>query len=246
MVATRLDRCIRCGRRIAASEPVIDGMCLECFLEERKLVEIPGRLDFEYCRSCGAIRYGYRWVEQLPLEEASRRYLELYLSERVKPAHALVEDVKIVNIEPLQYPSWRSVYRVVVEARLKGVEEPVRQEYVVEVRAVPSLCPACKNDRGGDYNVLVQVRGRIDAKLVEVLGRILDSGRVAPWVVDIIEDKRGIDILLRDRGAASRIVSELSKYFVVDVKRSAETVGMTSTGIERRRLTISVRVKRPR
>ncbi len=242
----RLQRCIRCGRVLGPSDPVIDGMCLECFLEERRLADIPRRLEFEYCRSCGSLRYGYRWLEPLPLEEASRRYLELYLSERLKPAHPAVEEVRVVSLEPLHTPSWRTLYRVVVEARLRGVEEPVRQEYIVEVRAIPSLCPACKNDRGGDYNVLVQVRGRMDARLVEVLGRVLDSERVAPWVVDVVEEKRGVDILLRDRGAANRIVSELSRHFVVDVKRSAETVGITSTGVERRRLTISVRVRRPR
>ena len=242
----RLQRCIRCGRLLEPGEPSYDGMCLECFLEERRLADIPEKLEFEYCRSCGAIRYGHRWLDPLPLEEASRRYLELYLSERLRAAHPAVEELRVASIEPLYTPSWRSLYRVTVEARLRGLEEPVRQSYVVEVRAKPSLCPACKNDRGGDYSVLVQIRGRMTPELVETLGRVLDSGRVAPWVVDIVEDKRGVDILLRDRGAASRIVSEISKRFVVQVKRSAEVVGVTSTGVERRRLTISVRVRRPR
>ncbi len=242
-----LTRCIRCGRRLEPGEPILDGMCLECFLEEKKLADIPAKLEFEYCKSCGAIRYGHRWLEPSILEEASKRYLELYLGERLRPLHPLVEELRVADIEPLHTPSWRSLYRVVIEARLRGVEKPVRQEYVVEVRAIPSLCPACKNDRGGDYNVVVQVRGRLDnPRLVEVLGRVLDSERVAPWVVDVIEDKRGVDILLRDRGAANRIVSELSKHFVLEVKRSAETVGITSTGVERRRLAISVRVRRPR
>lgn len=245
-MTVKLQRCIRCGRLLEPGEPVYDGMCLECFLEERRLAEVPSRLEFDYCRSCGSFRYGYRWLEPLPLEEASRRFLELYLSERLRPAHPAVEELRVASVEPVYTPSWRSLYRVTVEARLRGLEEPVRQEYLVEVRARPSLCPACRNDRGGDYSVLVQVRGRVTPELVEVLGRVLDSSRVAPWVVDIVEDRRGVDILLRDRGAASRIVSELSKHFVVDVKRSAETVGITSTGVERRRLTISVRVRRPR
>jgi len=242
----RLTRCIRCGRIVGEGEPLLEGMCLDCFLEERRLADIPERLVFEYCRSCGSFRYGYRWLESLPLEEASRRYLELYLSERLRPAHPLVESLRVASIEPIHKPSWRTLYKVTVEARLKGVEEPVRQDYIVEVRAVPSLCPACKNDRGGDYNVLVQVRGRVTPELVEVLARVLDSDRVAPWVVDVIEGRNGFDILLRDRGAASRIVSEVSKHFVVSVKKSAETVGITSRGLERRRLTISLRVRRPR
>ncbi len=242
----RLQRCIRCGRVVSDNESLLDGMCLQCFLETRRLAEIPEKLAFEYCRSCGSFRYGYRWLESLPLEEASRRYLEIYLSDRLKPAHPLVESLRVESLEPLHSPSWRTLYRVVVEARLKGVEEPVRQEYVVEVRAVPGLCPACRNERGGDYNVLLQVRGRLTPSLIEVLSRALDSSRVAPWVVDVVEGKNGFDILLRDRGAASRIISEVSKYFVVSVKKSAETVGITSTGVERRRLTISLRVKRPR
>ena len=245
-MAPRVARCIRCGRPLAPEEPVLDGMCLSCFLEERRLAEVPRRLDFEYCRSCGSLRYGYRWLEPLPLEEASRRYLELYLSERLRPAHPAVEELRVASIDPIHIPSWRSLYRVVVEARLRGVEEPVRQEYVVEVRAVPSLCPACRNDRGGDYAVLVQIRGRLEPRVYHVLAEVLDSERVAPWVVDVVEDKRGVDILLRDRGAASRIVSELSKHYVLSVKRSAEVVGVTSTGLERKRLTISVRVRRPR
>ncbi|KSW12301.1 hypothetical protein CF15_06020 [Pyrodictium occultum] len=232
--------CIRCGR------PLVEGgsvgpLCLECFIETHRILCVPERLEFDYCRYCGSIRIGYKWVEGGELGEASAKFLERHLSEHVEPCVKEVESFRLESVEPLTAPSWRTMYRVVFSARLRGVDRAVRVSYTVEVRAKPTICPACKDARGGDYNVLLQVRGEKPAKLAKVLSPLLESSRqLANSIVDIVEYGDGVDFLLLDRGSASKIVRQLRKYYRVRLGATGEDVGITSRGRLRRRLVLSL------
>jgi len=236
--------CARCGR------PLVRGMhvgafCLECFLEVNRLLCVPERLVFDYCKYCGSVRIGHRWVEGGELPAALQRFVETYFSDstRVRPCRGSGDTVTrywFKEAVPLTAPSWRTMYRVVFGVQLQGVDSPVEQEYRVEVRASPSICPLCKDARGGDYNVLLQLRGVEPAKIAKALEALFNTnGQVVGSIVDIVELRNGADILLLDRGSASKILRELRKRFRVRTKTTGEDVGVTSTGSMRRRQVIS-------
>ncbi len=232
--------CILCGRANLGDKPFIGPLCIDCFLKRNKLLDLPERTSFDYCRSCGSARIGFRWVPTEDIEDASIKHLE-YLVSTAK-THEVVERYTVRSITPLTKPSWHTLFRVRVAFTLKGVEEEVTQDYNIEVYARPSLCPACADAHGGDYNVLLQVRGEMRDKLQEILDRIFSSPRGWINLVDVVETKDGVDIYLRDRGVAEQIIREIRKHTTVEVKRSSEDVGVTRTGRMRRRLTISLRI----
>jgi nonsense-mediated mRNA decay protein 3 len=217
----------------------IGSLCLNCYVKLNKLLCVPQRLVFDYCRFCGAIRVGYRWLEGGELEEAVVRYAETVLAS-VKPCSDYVTSYKLARIEPLTEVSWRTMVRAHYSIQLSG-EVWVEQAYDVEVRANPSICPSCHMARGGDYNVVVQLRGKLSSELVRRIAKKLDE--LGGKVIDVVERDKGIDVLLEDRSAASRLLKELRKYARLRIKYSGEDVGVGSTGRLRRRLVISVRVE---
>ncbi len=208
---------------------------------------VPERVQFEYCKACGSIRIGYRWVEGGELGDAIARFVETYFSTRVAPCGGIVEEHRLVAAEPLTLPSWRTIYRLTYALKLRGVDEEAEKSYRVEVRAIPSLCPACKDARGGDYHVLLQIRGVPSAVLAEKLAPLFESSsQVTGSIIDVVEKKNGVDIMLLDRGSASKILRELKKYFKVRTKVTGEDVGVTSTGRLRRRQVISATLREKR
>jgi len=237
-------RCVRCGSPLVRGKS-IGVVCLDCFVATHKLLCVPEKVFFDYCKHCGSIRLGYRWLEGGDLGEAVQRYVELYFSSKERVAvcsgfESYVVSFSFEEAVPLTVPSWRTLYRVVFNVLLRDVVEPVKVEYRVEVRARPTICPLCKDARGGDYNVLLQIRGAAPARLARVLENLFNSdSRVVGSIVDIVELSNGADILLLDRGSASRILRELRKVFRVRTRVTGEDVGVTSNGKLRRRQVIS-------
>jgi nonsense-mediated mRNA decay protein 3 len=243
--------CARCGRRLVPGESV-GALCLDCFLETTRVICVPERVFFDYCKYCGSYRLGHRWLEGGELPEAVQSFVETYFSDtsRIAPCHSvrgLVESYRLVQAEPLTVPSWRTIYRLVYGITLRGVDGEALQEYRVEVRARPTICPLCKDARGGDYNVLLQIRGAPPEALARRLERLFDSSsQVTGSIVDIVELDDGVDILLLDRGGASKILRELRKHYSVKTVVTGEDVGVTSTGRLRRRQVISATLRERR
>jgi nonsense-mediated mRNA decay protein 3 len=237
--------CIICGR------PLVDGehigpFCVDCFVKNFKLLCVPERIVFDYCKYCGSYRDGYRWVKGGELGEVVVKYASQVLSS-VKPCRNEVKMYHLKLIEPLTTPSWRTFVLAKYDIVLEGVDRHVEQEYRVEVRANPTICPACKDSRGGDYSVVVQVRGLPPTDVAKSLESLFDSNdRVRDSLIDVIEYRNGVDLLLLDMGSARRLVKELKKKYVVVTRVSGEDVGVTSTGKLRRRTIISVRIRRPK
>ncbi|HIQ10913.1 MAG TPA: hypothetical protein EYH26_02925 [Pyrodictium sp.] len=237
--------CIRCGKPASQAKHLIKGLCIDCFLETHVKQRIPRRFEFEYCKSCGSIRIGYQWVSGGDVGEASLKFVEEWFkTHSICTGISEIDGCKVVSVKPVTVPSWRTVVDVVIRFSIKGLEEFVDRSYRIEVYARPTICEQCRTIRGGDYNVLVQIRGRIDEELVRVVGKLVEGNeQIALSIVDVIEDKNGIDIFLLDRGAASKLVSEISKYYEVDIRRTREIVGVTSTGVTRYRMVYSLRIK---
>lgn len=236
-------RCIRCGRPLREGGRV-GALCVDCFLETHRLLCIPDLIVFDYCKYCGSIRFGHRWLDGGELGEAINKYIELFMDSShitvCKDSMGVVEDYWFIGAEPLTVPSWRTLYRVGFKFRLRDVDELVEQWYRVEVRARPTICPLCKDARGGDYHVLLQIRGASPSVLARRLGPLFErSGQVTGSIIDIVELSNGVDILLLDRGSASKILRELRKHYRVRVKVTGEDVGVTSRGRLRRRQVIS-------
>ncbi|MFA7342417.1 MAG: NMD3-related protein, partial [Candidatus Methanomethylophilaceae archaeon] len=57
--------CVRCGKE----GPTVRGLCIDCFLNGRKLIMMPHHVDLERCTSCDDYLVNSRWVT-MSLQEA--------------------------------------------------------------------------------------------------------------------------------------------------------------------------------
>ena len=189
--------CARCGKQLIPGSSV-GPFCLDCYVEMYKLLCVPEQVSFDYCKYCGAYRLGHRWQSGGELEEAVQLFIE-EVARNVKPCRPEVKSFSVESVEPLTQPSWRTIYAIRYSIQIQGVDKPVFQTYRVEVRANPTICPTCKDIRGGEYNVLLQVRGIKPTELARLLRPLLDSSeQIQNSIVDIIEYSNGVDFLLLD------------------------------------------------
>lgn len=236
--------CIRCGRINDGSMHFIDNMCIECYAKERKLLCVSPEVKVLYCRVCGAIKTGHKWIDGGDIREAIEKFIKDYFIDVIKPCSDQIRDYKLSSFHFVTEPSWRTRVKLYFEILINNLDTPITQDYNVIIRLVPSLCAVCHMFRGGDYNVLVQLRGLGADSLYNIIEEILSKNTsIAQRTIDILDrGKKGLDILFYERGVASRFIRELAKKYIVKAKYTAETVGIQSTGRMRRRLVISVRL----
>ncbi|GEM_PF-1926958 len=239
--------CIKCGVSFL-EKPRIGYLCIDCYLDHKKPLCIQEKVEFDYCRICGAYKIGYKWYDGGELLDAIMEFVDKYYSENgpgVEICDETLSSYTLENTILITEASWRTIVELVYSFTFTESEIKITMPYRVEVRAKPTLCPTCKNVRGGDYNVLVQLRGETPKNLAKILTRLFEKNRqISNSIVDIVELPNGVDIYLLDRGSASKIVSLLKRHYKLSIKKTGEDVTITSTGLNRRRLIISVRLKR--
>ncbi|WP_457548986.1 60S ribosomal export protein NMD3 [Archaeoglobus sp.] len=198
-------RCAICGRTA-----VIDGLCIECYMERKRLSWVEDVIEVVRCPKCGYFKVGNKWKD-LDFESA---LFELVRSiVRVHPKF----DVEKLEVEPL---TSGEVGRYVV--RLKGNVEgyEVVDEKVVEVRLRSRTCERCTRLSGGYYEAIVQIRAddrKIEDGELEVvkslINRILEreSDNQKAFVSKVVERKEGIDFYFGDRNIGRKVSREIVK-----------------------------------
>ncbi len=233
--------CVKCGIEESEDNPIIDGLCLNCLLKERRIVEIHSIIKVNYCKVCGAVQLHGKWTEPLDFDSAVIRVIESYL-EKPRGLYSYVEKPYVSNIEFLTKSSWSTHVRVEISAFIAS--RKVSQKYDVVIRLNPTICPRCIMRRSGDYTVLVQLRApknllRDFRQFIKVAEKHIPE-EVALNIVDIIDKGNNVDILFYEKGAANKFVSILKHFGNFKEKRSFEEVGIDRHGKKRRRTVISL------
>ncbi len=234
--------CVICGRPNDGSIPFIGSICVNCLVNRVKLVDIPERIEIPMCRSCGRVRLGFKWFNVSDFNQAGIKAINYFF---VRSKHSeLVRKVEIKEIVPLTVPSWRTIYSVILSIRFQEIDKDFTQTIRIEVLLRPTLCPQCSNLHGGDYNVLIQLRGDVDInEALNLLEHLHPDDALK--VVDVVEANNGANIYLLDRNVAEKIISLLKRRYRIEcIKKSSEVVGVTRRGKVRRRLTILLRLSR--
>ncbi|AEM39810.1 NMD3 family protein [Pyrolobus fumarii 1A] len=242
-----LTRCVRCGREAR----LVDGrLCLECYLEVEGLGRFPKRIDITVCSRCGAYRFEGRWypppIDAVDIEDVIREVLKLTLSAAFKPNQE-VESYRVESVEYVrdQYHGDHALATVV--ARLRSSGEEAKLEYRVRVDVKKQLCPQCFKKAGGAIEAILQVRGE-GGKLTEEQREAVEAllARLSPslreYIVDVVEQREGFDLILVDQGAAKAIASKIRSVLGAKVVESWKLVGRRSDGRPKKRLTLSVRL----
>jgi nonsense-mediated mRNA decay protein 3 len=232
--------CARCGRR---SSVLIRGLCPRCFAEVYGVARLPGTVQAEVCRYCGAVRLGHRWLDSGGTFEGVLELVVGHLAPRLRPVEPLAR-VEVAGYRLVTQANWTT--RLIL--RLRGYTPEghvVEAEAPLTVRLEPSICPRCKTQVSGEYQVLVQIRAprSMRGSLRPVVEEALERAGVAGDLIEVVESRDGVDAYLTHRGAASRLISALRRLAPASVSGPhREYVGLTSTGRRRTRDTYVVRL----
>ncbi|MCE4615277.1 MAG: hypothetical protein F7B60_07105 [Desulfurococcales archaeon] len=241
--------CPVCGRKKSPNLPFVGNLCKDCFLEKYGVAQVPDNLSITICNSCGAYRIGKQWIYSYPstLEEAVYEAVYTALVSKIKP----VMGIAFVSIKSLESQTPINTYgeyyfKVMVEGKsIEGVV--LEKDYMVKVRVSAGLCPRCIRKKVGYHEALIQVRG-IGGKLSEYeKNLVLDyldtlSMKLKEQIVDIIDKKEGLDLLITDATSARIIASKISGRFLGKRIETYSLSGRRNDGRRLGHLTVSLRV----
>ena len=235
--------CIECG---STDKKMIGEICIDCFLKEFQMIEIPENINVEICSHCNSRLEEGKWQESfIPEEEIIYRALERNIK-----INDLVENEDI-NLEIDQMKGTIANCLVEVVGEVYGVS--LDETHDVSVRILKTVCPTCSKIQSGYYESVVQFRA--DSREIkkeeyemanEIVARTLDKqvkvDKLA-YCPQIAKLKEGYDYYIGSLKTGRKIAENLKEEFGGIIKESPRRISEDkSTGKGLYRIWISIRI----
>ena len=239
--------CARCGRPEEPHMPLIEGLCPQCYLEEKGVGRLPTVIDVTICSRCGSLKLGGTWFphDEPSLEDALKSYIEAEILSKTK-LNPQISRMWIEEINILM----KDKFSGLVHVRLGIV---FRQGYktsyeaAIPLRLHRTLCPSCLRRAGRAYEATLQLRGekgRLEARKAEEVEAFLRRlpRHLSEAIGEVEEKREGIDLKILDQSSARGIASKLRSRFAAKVVETYKVVGRRRDGKPKVRTTILVRL----
>lgn len=230
--------CPKCGKPYEG-----EGLCAACYLEQRRLFEVPEFIEVKICPRCGAAFKTGKWMRISAgeaVEDAVRA--ELRMNSEAKNPEIEIAPEKIDGY------SWRA--DVNVSATLKG--KRVSEKANVTLRVRREACERCSKIAAGYYNAIVQIRG--DKRLptmeelllarkiaYDAIQKLKQSGDELAFISDEKEVSEGLDLYVGNLGAGKQISKAIAREIGGSISQSPKLMGKKE-GKEIYRVTYSIRL----
>ncbi len=235
--------CIECGKE---DEKLFKGLCSSCFASGTKLITIPSEVEIEICAHCSSIHVGDKWLVTEQSEEEI--IAETIASESVpeKDAKEVVLEIDLINQKG-------SIFEILVNARGKVLEVPVKREYETKVKINRNSCPECSKYASGYYEAVLQLRAderQLESYEIQNANEIIKSqldklsrkNRMA-YLSQKLELKEGFDYYFGSYKAARKISNALKEQMGGILGESPRLMGRDkSAGKDLYRIWISLRL----
>lgn len=235
--------CVACGRELSEEELPLGGYCLNCFLEIRGVAKSTPVLELEQCSKCGLWKIHGKWIEIPSLSEALRRII---LNDQ---RHFIDERVELIEVDEVEVTQsmGRGLSEAVVSATaLVGSSTIAKASFTVRYRVRKTTCPTCSKKISRSYSAIVQfrsARGYLVNRERDYISKLLSDPLISQDVVELIEDKSGVDVKFLSVVTAHRVAQLLEKAFGA---KTIESFKLTKRDYSRGRdigiTTISVRL----
>ena len=235
--------CVECG---STDKKMVGDICIDCFLKDFQMIEIPENIKVEICSHCNSRIEEGKWTDSfLPEDEIIYRALE----RNIKISN-LVEN-EIINLEIDQIKGTIANCYVEVVGEVYGVQ--LDETHDTSVRIMKTVCPTCSKLQAGYYESVVQFRANnrdIKAeeydKADEVVKRTLNkqskSDKLA-YCPQIAKLKEGYDYYIGSLKSGRKVAESLKEEFGGIIKESPRLISEDkSTGKGLYRIWISVRI----
>jgi nonsense-mediated mRNA decay protein 3 len=233
---------VKCGKDCDES---LDGMCIDCWLDGRRLASLPHHVDLRTCVHCGEFLIDNRWVD-----------CGLEMAVRIAAVDALetIREVSVdesgteVDVEE-QDPQ---VYVAHVRAPVRVMDYETAVECSTIVRIKNSVCKPCSRRLGNYYTAIVQVRsgskdlddGLRDEVLSEIEGSVSrqEANNRHLFITKIEAVPGGADVYLSSISLGRAVAKEISDAYGAETRESPKLVGKTDDGQDLYRVTYLIRL----
>ena len=228
--------CAICGKKIDGDSPHV-GMCLNCYLKEHPLFDLPNKFTIYVCIDCGNYTKKDVWFEPSEddlfsiLSEAVQKFL---LKPFIK--NSQIEFSLSFDEKSLEYSSKDLLKstEVLIKGTLKG-NPKINHQMAVQLILNNTLCKNCSNIRGGTYFVsILQLRVK-DEKQYEFILKILEEINnfaenlfkkdQRQYISKVEDQKYGVDLYLSTNEIMNHIVKFLRSHYHFLLKRTKKLVG---------------------
>ena len=232
--------CVKCGEDCEES---LNGLCISCWLDGRKLTSAPHHVDLRVCTNCGEFNIGDRWI---------KKDLLVAVQDAAADSLAAIRDVRVVNIAMDVEVKDEYVYVVTMDSTCDVLGYEAHDESSTIVRIKNNVCRRCSRQLGNYYESILQIRtGSKDLSpelREETLAMVENSvARQAATNRSLFITKMelvtgGVDVYLSSMSLGKSLARELSDAYCAEFKESPKLVGQTTDGQDMYRLTYLVRL----
>ena len=235
--------CPECG---STDKEMVGDICIDCFLKDFQMIEIPKRIEVQICSHCNSKHEEGKWSEEnIPEEEIIYRALERNIT--------IADEVEneIINLEIDQIRGTIANCFVEVVGEVHGTQ--IEETHDSEVKILKTVCPTCSKLQAGYYEAVIQLRAdkreiksEEYSKADEIVERTLikqsKSDKLA-YCPQIAKLKEGYDYYIGSLKSARKVVEALKEEFGGTIKESPRLISEDkSTGKGLYRIWISIRI----
>jgi NMD protein affecting ribosome stability and mRNA decay len=228
--------CAICGISLGEDSPHF-GMCLNCYLKENPLFELPKSYSVNVCIDCGNYSKKDAWVT--PMSDDMFSILHEIIQKFIIKSQIKNEQIEIdfeINRENIEFSSSDLIKSV--EVLVCGrVKEPKSISYQQSIKLILNhmLCKNCSNLRGGTFFIsILQLRVKEESQLDFVEGifneintyvKTLFEKDPRHYISKIEDQKYGLDLYLSTNELMNYIIKFLRGKHYFLLKRSKKLVG---------------------
>ncbi|MFW9972092.1 MAG: NMD3-related protein [Candidatus Odinarchaeota archaeon] len=228
--------CAVCGKSIGKNDPHY-GMCLQCYLKENPLFELPAKYSLNICIDCGSFAKKDLWIEPETNEIFST--IEQALQKDILQAYQKKNNIDFsISFDEDTFLFSSKDLLTSLEVSIHGIStKDVKLEHtqIIKVNLNYTLCKNCTNLRGGTYFLsIIQLRVK-DENQFELIKNTLDEINEfvetlfekdhRQYISKMVNQKYGVDLYLSTNELLNYLLSFLkSKYYFL-LKRSKKLVG---------------------
>ncbi|MEO3992929.1 MAG: NMD3-related protein [Desulfurococcaceae archaeon TW002] len=229
--------CLRCGKKESSDEPLIDGLCVDCFVKEKPIVSIPDKIALVRCPVCGSLHMSSSWI---PVLGDEKELLLYYIEETVLrkgKTHPALKNTQVVVLST-------GNNRAELLVRSLFMNKPAEQVFVINYKISTKLCPKCLSIKTRDYEAILQIRfvGMPAEGVKKRITKLIGSMRsISSNITDFEELREGIDIKFSSVSVARQAASYLQGVLGGYVMESWKLHGIVG-GKRRGKLSIVLRI----
>ncbi len=241
--------CAKCGRAFTEEVVFVGNLCIQCYLEENRILNVPSKVEISLCKSCFSYKVKGKWIKPLTYdspENIVKEALEKIVEDKIKiiEEYRGLKEIQIAYNMEVPSEIHSTQFPITIIGKVKAGKEVYEQRYPVLVKVSYTLCPNCLMRVSKTYKAIVQVRSarnsvdRVDRRKIDRILREMDPHNI----IDVEEVREGLNIKVSDATTARILASKIRNEMGAMVSESFKHVRRNREGKRTSKLVVVVRL----